>query len=405
MKQSENSTPRDPETWSGGFAGRPKFDRGFTGHEHLYGFGLINMNGRMYDPVMSSFLSPDNYVQAPDFSQSFNRYAYCLNNPLKYVDPDGEFWHIVIGAAIGGTVNVLANLKAIDGDFGKGAAYFGIGALAGALGAYVGGVVAGAVKFGGVMGGSLSGAAGGASSGFVTGAGNAWMGGAGFGQGLLSGLKSSAVGAGAGAFLGGLSRGVIDYRNGYSFWDGSVIDEFVSGGTVIDPVSNKYNSSFEAEMNDQLLSDRMMDEFGVKKGDFGIKEITTKVNGNYRVTTDGRYVNIEKGYEVGGYTKSYTSGVSEVHVSPKITSANAVDFRAIAGHELIHAYHHYAIPNFSKVFSERVAYRYTYDTYVANGQFSKATSVFVQAAFSYDGAFWGAYPNEYLIPFVLKLGH
>ena len=39
---------------------------------------------------MSSFLSVDNYVQAPDFSQSFNRYAYCLNNPLRYTDPDGE---------------------------------------------------------------------------------------------------------------------------------------------------------------------------------------------------------------------------------------------------------------------------------------------------------------------------
>lgn len=66
------------------------FDRGFTGHEHLYDFGLINMNGRMYDPIMSSFLSVDSYVQQPNNSQNFNRYAYCLNNPLKYTDPDGE---------------------------------------------------------------------------------------------------------------------------------------------------------------------------------------------------------------------------------------------------------------------------------------------------------------------------
>lgn len=67
------------------------FDRGFTGHEHLSYFGLINMNGRMYDPFTSSFLSVDNYVQSPGYTQSFNRYAYCLNNPLKYTDPDGEF--------------------------------------------------------------------------------------------------------------------------------------------------------------------------------------------------------------------------------------------------------------------------------------------------------------------------
>ena len=49
------------------------------------------MNARLYDPVLGRFLSPDPYVQAPDFSQSFNRYAYALNNPLKYTDRSGAF--------------------------------------------------------------------------------------------------------------------------------------------------------------------------------------------------------------------------------------------------------------------------------------------------------------------------
>ena len=66
------------------------FIRGYTGHEMLPEFGLINMNGRMYDPQLGRFLSPDNYVQMPDNSQNFNRYSYCLNNPLKYTDPSGE---------------------------------------------------------------------------------------------------------------------------------------------------------------------------------------------------------------------------------------------------------------------------------------------------------------------------
>ena len=44
---------------------------------------------RMYDPVMSSFLSVDRYVQDPSNSQNFNRYAYCLNNPLRFTDPSG----------------------------------------------------------------------------------------------------------------------------------------------------------------------------------------------------------------------------------------------------------------------------------------------------------------------------
>ena len=87
---------RNPYTWSGSFTGTPKFDRGYTGHEHLWRYGLINMNGRVYDPVMSSFLSVDTYVQDPENPQNFNRYAYCLNNPLRYVDPSGDFltWSI-----------------------------------------------------------------------------------------------------------------------------------------------------------------------------------------------------------------------------------------------------------------------------------------------------------------------
>ena len=80
---------RNPVTWSGSFSGTPMFDRGFTGHEHISAFGLINMNGRCYDPLTSSFLSVDAYVQDPTSAQAFNRYAYCGYNPLRYTDPTG----------------------------------------------------------------------------------------------------------------------------------------------------------------------------------------------------------------------------------------------------------------------------------------------------------------------------
>ena len=63
--------------------------RGYTGHEHLPWFGLINMNARLYDPAVGRFLSPDPIILAPDDTQNFNRYSYCLNNPLRYVDPFG----------------------------------------------------------------------------------------------------------------------------------------------------------------------------------------------------------------------------------------------------------------------------------------------------------------------------
>lgn len=120
----------------------PIYDRGFTGHEHHYDFGLINMNGRMYDPYTSMFLSPDNYIQAPDNSQSFNRYAYCLNNPLKYTDPSGEFWHIIAGAALGGISNLAFNWNNCDGLLEYVAA-FAVGAGSGALTALTGGASAG----------------------------------------------------------------------------------------------------------------------------------------------------------------------------------------------------------------------------------------------------------------------
>ncbi|MCD4747441.1 MAG: FG-GAP-like repeat-containing protein [Bacteroidales bacterium] len=66
-----------------------KTDRGFTGHEHLDLFNLINMNGRVYDPVVGYFSSPDPIIGIPKNSQGFNLYTYTKNNPLSYIDPSG----------------------------------------------------------------------------------------------------------------------------------------------------------------------------------------------------------------------------------------------------------------------------------------------------------------------------
>ena len=84
----------------------PYLGRGYCGHEHLTGLGLVNMNARLYDPLLGRFLSSDPYVQAPEHSQSFNRYSYCMNNPLIYKDENGEFFLELclglIGAYLGG---------------------------------------------------------------------------------------------------------------------------------------------------------------------------------------------------------------------------------------------------------------------------------------------------------------
>lgn len=72
-------------------------DRGYTGHEHLLGVNLINMNGRIYDYNLHRFLQPDNNIQSPTNTQNYNRYGYCMNNPTKYTDQSGEFWGFVAG--------------------------------------------------------------------------------------------------------------------------------------------------------------------------------------------------------------------------------------------------------------------------------------------------------------------
>ena len=122
--------------------GRPRWlYRGYTGHEHLEQqgldtgeFNLINMNGRLYDPINGRMLSPDNFTHDEAGTQGYNRYSYAHNNPLKFSDPDGEIPFVAVGAIIGGVLNL--GFQALQGNIHspKDALFaFGSGALAGAL--------------------------------------------------------------------------------------------------------------------------------------------------------------------------------------------------------------------------------------------------------------------------------
>ncbi len=91
------------------FSNESLIDRGFTGHEHFFDVSLVHMNGRMYDANLGRFLSPDNFVQDPYNTQSFNRYGYVWNNPLSYNDPTGEIvWVAVLVGVIVGAVSGAA---------------------------------------------------------------------------------------------------------------------------------------------------------------------------------------------------------------------------------------------------------------------------------------------------------
>jgi len=237
---------RNPQNWTEIDYTSPSRlnNRGYTDHEHLDAFQIINMNGRVYDPLTAQFFSPDPHIQAPDNWLNYNRYAYCLNNPLIYTDPDGEFWHLIIGAAIGGIVNWATN----GADFSwQGLGYFGVGALAGALGAGIGAGISSALPIAGqisggfaagfwgtsaattatssFVSGALIGGGSGLASGFTTGFGNALVDGRNFAQALGQGGIYGAIGLGSGALIGGIVGGIDAAIDGRRFWDGATIQK------------------------------------------------------------------------------------------------------------------------------------------------------------------------------------
>ena len=197
------------------------FDRGYTGHEHLDQFALINMNGRLYDPILGRMLSPDNYVQNATSTQGFNRYSYCLNNPMVYTDPDGQFANIIFGAIMGGFSGFM------------------YGAMTGAKGWDMVGYIVGGAMLGAVTSGFSSGLASvGANIGITsTTAGSiAW-----------SGISSAVVGGFAGGtaslmyngnfWQGAKSGAIIGGISGFAF---GIVDELLSSHTTSIP-------SFELE--------------------------------------------------------------------------------------------------------------------------------------------------------------
>ncbi len=52
--------------------------------------GLYYYGARYYDPEIGRFLARDPLQGEKEVPQTLNRYVYCLNNPLRYIDPTGN---------------------------------------------------------------------------------------------------------------------------------------------------------------------------------------------------------------------------------------------------------------------------------------------------------------------------
>ena len=74
----------------------------FTGQEYDPENELYYYNARYYDPSMGIFTTADTVVPDPGDPLSYNRYMYVRGNPVKYIDPTGNFttippWHCFTG--------------------------------------------------------------------------------------------------------------------------------------------------------------------------------------------------------------------------------------------------------------------------------------------------------------------
>jgi RHS repeat-associated protein len=96
--------------------------REYTGHETIPSMGLVNMNGRVYDPELGRFLSPDPNIQFVADLQNYNRYSYVRNNPMRYTDPTGYYWADFLTSP--GFVLAIAGVVACAGTYGAACAVY-----------------------------------------------------------------------------------------------------------------------------------------------------------------------------------------------------------------------------------------------------------------------------------------
>ncbi|WP_462394288.1 DUF6443 domain-containing protein [Alistipes indistinctus] len=359
------------------FSGKELQD-GLVGSSMLewYDFGA-----RFYDPMLGRWFNMD------PAAQYANPYLFCGNSPVMYIDQDGQFAHwALFSVAMGIWTNIVTQLPKLHnaGDYVEA---FIVGALSGLAGYQVSTGLNKAIQAaaaarkvslklaGGFFNGAILGASGGAAAGFVSGAGNAWSSGATFRGGLAAGFTGASSGMFAGALTGGLTKGITDAINGFNFWNGIKVNEILDTGAASASVAN-----YDYSSADEVLNSRAKTYFNVQEGEDNIRLLTTnpssKNTTQYTLNPNGSYTRTtaKETYPVGGYTVQSSAGIAEIHISPKYAmTSDLVDFRAIFGHELIHA-KHIAIYRqaYTNTMSEPAAYRYTINVYKQAGRFMDA---------------------------------
>lgn len=217
----------DTHTGSGGTV-----TRGYTDHEQMEDFGLIHMNGRIYDPTLGRFISADPFVEDAKDSQAFNRYSYVSNNPLNATDPSGflslkEVLPAIIAVVV--TAVVIVAVVMSGGTLAAGTGFFqALGVGLGNTGAVI---------------------AGGAAGGFASSFSGSLLNGGSLGDAFKAGVVGAAVGA-ATAYLsyeiGGYFNHLTgDYKPGtFGNWTGRTLAHGCVGGLASESQGGEFRHGF-----------------------------------------------------------------------------------------------------------------------------------------------------------------
>jgi hypothetical protein len=274
----------------------------------------------MYDPQVARFLSPDPYIQDGGNWLNYNRYAYCLNNPLVYTDPSGELhWIPIVAAIVMSGMQAGGNAIYNGGDFWEGAIQ----------GAVIGAVTAGIGIGASYLAASITSAI------------------------PMNGFAESLVHGG----LGYLSSGAISYiATGKWDWNAALIGgvtafaiktiQFFDENLTVPDYSNtstNSNSSGYLNLNDVKNEAKKL---GIEEGKYGLGKITLQAANSrgmyldYRTKGFYQYENGQKIPVLGFVHRSFFGMETTMHISPKATlHPNLLEL--VLRHEGTHMYHYY----------------------------------------------------------------